>query len=120
MSLLYVVFTNLLLFFIFSLLAEEFIRSSAKKIVYFSIKFFIPLLATLIFAFTPVLWSQATTNEVYALQIFLMTLLLYLTFKWWKNPAQKEKFLFNYFLYGLSFGNHMSSVLLALPLFVLF
>lgn len=121
MSLLYVVFTNLLLFFIFSLLAEEFIRSSAKKIVYFSIKFFIPLLATLIFAFTPVLWSQATTNEVYALHIFLVTLLLYLTFKWWKNPAQKEKFFYLIiFLYGLSFGNHMSSVLLALPLFVLF
>src|SRR4030066_193458 len=72
MSLLYVVFTNLLLFLIFGLLAEEFIRSTAKKIVYFAIKFFIPLMATLIFAFTPVLWFQATTNEVYALHIFLI------------------------------------------------
>lgn len=121
MSLLYVVFTNLLLFLIFSPLAEEFIRNSAKKIVYFAIKFFIPLIATLIFAFTPVLWSQATTNEVYALHIFLMTLLLYLILKWWKNPAQNEKsFYLIIFLYGLSFGNHMSSVLLALPLLVLF
>jgi len=121
MSLLYVVFTNLLLFLIFGLLAEEFIRSTAKKIVYFAIKFFIPLMATLIFAFTPVLWSQATTNEVYALHIFLMTLLLYLTLKWWKNPAGNERlFYLIIFLYGLSFGNHMSSVLLALPLLVIF
>src|SRR3989304_7030243 len=121
MSLLYVVFTNLLLFLIFGLLAEEFIRSTAKKIVHFAIKFFIPLMATLIFAFTPVLWSQATTNEVYALHIFLMTLLLYLTLKWWKNPAGNERlFYLIIFLYGLSFGNHMSSVLLALPLLVIF
>src|SRR3990172_7606014 len=62
MSLLWVVFTNLLLFLIFGLLAEEFLKSSARKIVYFVLKFFIPLIATLIFAFTPVLWSQATTN----------------------------------------------------------
>lgn len=121
MSLLWVVFTNLLVFLIFSWLAEEFIKSSAKKIVYFGIKFFSPLIATLIFAFTPVLWSQATTNEVYALHIFLMTLLLYLTLKWWKNPAGSERFFYLIiFLYGLSFGNHMSSVLLAIPLFVLF
>ena len=121
MSLLWVVFTNLLLFLIFGLLAEEFLKSSARKIVYFVLKFFIPLIATLIFAFTPVLWSQATTNEVYALHIFLMTLLLYLTLKWWKNPAGNERlFYLIIFLYGLSFGNHMSSVLLAIPLLMLF
>ena len=121
MSLLCVVLANLLLFLIFGWLAEEFIRSPARKIVYIAMKFLIPLTATLIFVFTPVLWSQATTNEVYALHIFLMTLLLYLTLKWWKNPSQKEKiFYLIIFLYGLSFGNHMSSVILAFPLLVLF
>jgi len=121
MSLFCIVFTNLFLFLIFSCLVEEFIKSSSRKIVNFTLKFFIPLIATLIFAFTPILWSQATTNEVYALHILLMTLLLYLTLKWWENPAQKDKFFYlMIFLYGLSFGNHMSSILLALPLLVLF
>src|SRR5574341_1415499 len=119
-SLICVVFTNLFLFLTLSLLSERFVRTS-PKIFYITIKFLIPFIATLLFAFTPILWSQATTNEVYALHIFLMTLLIYLMLLWWQNSVKNEKlFYLIIFLYGLSFGNHMSSILLAPALFVFF
>src|SRR5574341_497983 len=89
-SLICVVFTNLFLFLTLSLLSERFVRTS-PKIFYITIKFLIPFIATLLFAFTPILWSQATTNEVYALHIFLMTLLIYLMLLWWQNSVKNEK-----------------------------
>ncbi len=121
LSLICVVSTNIFLFLILSLLSQGFVRSSSSKIVHLTIKFLIPLISTLIFVFTPILWSQATSNEVYALHIFLMTFLIYLTLLWWQNSVKNAKlFYLIIFLYGLSFGNHMSSVLLAPALFILF
>jgi hypothetical protein len=71
-------------------------------------------IAALIFAFTPTLWSQATSNEVYGLNIFFCSLIIFLILKWHYHPQKNPKLLYLFvFLYGLSFGNHMSMVLLS-------
>ncbi len=63
----------------------------------------------LLFAVAPLVWSQGTTNEVYSLQLLLFTLLLYLL----SLQATSRTLLTGAFLYGLAFGNHMSTILLA-------
>ncbi len=118
LSLLFISFSNLFLFFvlvtIFELLFPE-LQNAWRS--------YISLVSTLIFSFTPTLWSQATSNEVYALSFFLDVILFYLICYLLKlkisgKPAQPNKHLYLlFFLYGLSFGNHLSTVLL-LPGFV--
>ncbi|OGC92006.1 MAG: hypothetical protein A2142_06285 [candidate division Zixibacteria bacterium RBG_16_48_11] len=73
---------------------------------------------SLFFAFTPTLWSQATTNEVYGLHILFVSLILFLALKWEQSGSQKILYLIC-FLYGLSFTNHMTSILL-LPAMLFF
>jgi len=68
------------------------------------------LFLSLGFAFTPTLWSQATINEVYSLHIFFVSLLILLILKWDQTRSDKL-FFFIIFLYGLSFTNHMTTVL---------
>ncbi|MDH4222726.1 MAG: DUF2723 domain-containing protein [candidate division Zixibacteria bacterium] len=81
------------------------------------------MLSVLFFSFTPALWSQAISNEVYALNFLLICLLLYLlAFQLNQRkqnlPCKSDKlFYLFFFLYGLSFGNHLS-VLLLLPGFL--
>jgi hypothetical protein len=118
LSLLFISFSNLFLFFvlvtIFELLFPELPERWRK---------YISLVSTLIFSFTPTLWSQATSNEVYGLNVLLATLLLYLILsqirlrKQEKNIWSNKIFYLFFFLYGLSFGNHLSTVLL-LPGFI--
>ena len=74
---------------------------------------------SLCIAFTPTLWSQATTNEVYSLHILLVVLIMLSSLKWEQSGSQKILYLVC-FLYGLSFANHMTSILLlpALAFFI--
>lgn len=106
-------FTNLFVFLIL-LDLSQFISILKTK----ELKIWGAFLGALAFAFNPTLWSQATTNEVYALNIFLQTLVIYLSLFWYlRAQDNKDKkvdrvlFLF-VFLYGLSFGDHMSTLLL--------
>jgi hypothetical protein len=69
------------------------------------------LFLALFFAFTPSLWSQATTNEVYSLNILFLSLLTFLLLRWNQTRSDKMFYLIS-FVYGLSFTNHMSSILL--------
>jgi len=63
-------------------------------------------LAALALAFSPILWSQATITEVYALNATFAALLLYLFLR----PNRPVGFLA--FLLGLGLGNHLSLILL--------
>ncbi len=122
LSSLFISFSSLILFFLF-LNIFELLFSEVKR----NLRYFLSLISALIFSFTPTLWSQATSNEVYALNFILTSLLLYLLVLQIKHKAadklntkEKLSYLF-FFLYGLSFGNHLS-ILLLLPgfLFLLF
>ena len=106
-------FTNLFVFLILLDLSKVISIPKAE-----GLKIWGAFLGALVFAFNPTLWSQATTNEVYALNIFLQTLVVYLSLFWYLRTqnnkggkADKTLFLF-VFLYGLSFGDHMSTLLL--------
>ncbi len=80
------------------------------------LKIWAALLASLIFSFTPILWSQATSNEVYSLNIFLNSVIIVLILLW-RERLQKvggsNLLYLLIFLYGLSFGNHMLVVVLS-------
>jgi len=113
LSLFLVCFSNLILFFLF-LKILELLFPKVKNGVHQYISF----LTILIFSFTPTLWSQANSNEVYGLNLLLTTILFYLLLLQ-INPITEDKplkterlsYLF-FFLYGLSFGNHLSTLLL--------
>ena len=67
---------------------------------------------TLFLAFTPVLWSQTVSAEVYTLHIFFLALLMRLLW-WWDEDRQFVRVALFVFVTGLSFGNHMQTVMLA-------
>ena len=69
------------------------------------------LAAALLFAFSYYLWAQAVVAEVYTLHTLLMVALLLLLLRW--EESQTDRLLPAIgLLCGLSFGNHMSTLLL--------
>jgi hypothetical protein len=68
--------------------------------------------ASLFFAFTPTLWSQAVIAEVYGLQLALMSFAVLCWVRWWKstNPWWAIAGLA---IEAVMLGNHMMSVTLA-------
>ena len=63
-------------------------------------------------AFLPVFWGQAVNAEVYSLHVFLVILLITLL-KWWDESREDHRLLLFVLMTGLSFGNHMQTVMLA-------
>jgi hypothetical protein len=113
LSLLFVSFSNLILFLLF-LNIFKLLFAEMKD----NLRYYLSLIPVFIFSFTPTLWSQATSNEVYALNFILTSLLLYLLILQINLrtedkliKSEKLSYLF-FFLYGLSFGNHLSTLLL--------
>ncbi len=70
------------------------------------------------FALMPAIWSVAIINEVYTLHILFICLILYLALKWEVGRSKKLIYLVC-FLYGLSFTNHLTSILLLPSLLIL-
>lgn len=69
------------------------------------------LAASLLFAFSYYLWAQAVVAEVYTLHNLLMVALVLLLLRW--EESQTDRLLPAIgLLCGLSFGNHMSTLLL--------
>jgi tetratricopeptide (TPR) repeat protein len=69
--------------------------------------------ATLCLAFSPTFWQQAVAAEVYALNNFIICLILLLMILWSASP-QKDGLLFLMaFLFGAGLGNHQTLGLLA-------
>jgi len=117
MSLLFTCFANVILFFILLAIGQNF---SKRKEGSYSIVIWSAFVAALIFSFTPTLWSQATFNEVYSLNVLFYTLIVLLVLMWqnsWKEPVAERILYLLTFVYGLSFGNHMSTILLLPAIF---
>ena len=74
------------------------------------------LLAALLFAFTATFWSQAIIAEVYTLHTAFMAAVIFCFFSW---AEDKKKFWYQLgcFLYALSFGNHLTAILLLPAIF---
>ncbi len=75
---------------------------------------------SLIFSFTPTLWSQAVSNEVYGLNVFAYGLIVFLILTWrerYQKAGGANLLYLLVFVYGLSFGSHMTTVLLLPAIF---
>lgn len=72
-------------------------------------------LTSLVFSFTPTWWGMATSNEVYGLNILSACLIIYIIQIWREKHRKMGGMNVLYilaFVYGLSFGNHMMTILL--------
>ncbi len=120
MSLFFICITNVILFPIFLVLFQNLIKRN-EELTHMDI--WSAFLATLIFSLTPTLWSQATSNEVYALNVLFFGLIILLVLLWkrrWKEPTGNKILYLLVFIYALSFGNHMSTLLLLPALIFIF
>jgi tetratricopeptide (TPR) repeat protein len=63
-------------------------------------------------AFAPSFWSQTVSAEVYMLHAFFVALLIRLLL-WWDETREQLRLVVFVFVTGLSFGNHMQTVMLA-------
>lgn len=72
---------------------------------------------SLAFAFSPVMWSQATIVEVYTLNAFFLMWIFLLTYRWMRRPSDKILWL-TAFVFGLGLTNYQVLLLAALPLVV--
>ena len=68
--------------------------------------------AAVFLAFTPLFWSQTISAEVYPLHTFFVALMIRLLW-WWDENKEYHRLLIFVFVTGLSFGNHMQTVMLA-------
>ncbi len=71
--------------------------------------------ASLLFAFTPIMWSQAVIVEVYSLNALFLTWVLLLVYQWMRRPSDPTLFLVS-FLFGLGLTNYQVILLAALAL----
>ena len=73
----------------------------------------------LAYAFARTIWQQATSIEVYSLQLLLMNLLILFLLKAVLEDNQKY-FLLSAFLLGVGFANHLTTVLMVPAILYLF
>lgn len=74
--------------------------------------------ASLAFAFSPVMWSQAVIVEVYALGALFMMWVMLLAYRWLRSPSDKVLWLLA-FVFGLGLTNYQVLLLAALPLMLI-
>ena len=65
-----------------------------------------------VLAFIPVFWFQTVSAEVYTLHTFFVALLIRLLW-WWDERREFYALLLFVFVTGISFGNHLQTVMLA-------
>src|SRR5574344_1549814 len=70
---------------------------------------------SLVFAFSPVMWSQATIVEVYTLNAFFLMWIFLLTYRWMRMPSDRILWL-TAFVFGLGLTNYQVLLLAAVPL----
>ncbi len=112
MSLVFTCLGNVVLFFILLTISTG---PSQRKHKAANLKIWSAFVASLTFSFTPTLWSQAASNEVYSLNVLLFAVIILLVTVWQRGKVgfKTERMLYLLsFVYALSFGNHMSAVLL--------
>ena len=73
--------------------------------------------SSLVFAFSPVMWSQATIVEVYTLNALFLMLIYVLTYRWMCRPTEKVLWI-TAFVFGLGLTNYQVLLLAMLPLVI--
>ena len=73
--------------------------------------------SSLLFAFSPVMWSQATICEVYALNAFFLMMVMLLTYKWMRRPTPGLLWI-TAFVFGLGLTNYQVLLLAMVPLVI--
>jgi len=112
-NLLSLIFTSLASGFLYLSIIEFLSISGIKSLLQKFIAFSTAVFASL----TPIWWAQGTTNEVYSLNLLLITISLWTLFKYVNNKNQKW-LLFSAYTLGLSLSNHLSAIYI-LPAFAL-
>lgn len=70
---------------------------------------------SLLFAFSPVMWSQSVIVEAYALNAFFLVWLFLLTYRWMRRPSERVLWLAAY-IFGLGLTNYQVMLLALVPL----
>lgn len=70
------------------------------------------LTAASFLGFTSMVWSQAVSAEVYAFHLLFVVIIIRL-FWWWDQKREPRSLMLIAFISGLSFANHMQTVMLA-------
>jgi hypothetical protein len=78
---------------------------------------FIPFSAALFASLTPIWWAQGTTNEVYSLNLMLISISLWSFFRY-LNFKQNKWLVLSAYVLGLSLTNHLSALYIV-PAFAL-
>ncbi|MDP6490971.1 MAG: DUF2723 domain-containing protein [Kiritimatiellia bacterium] len=73
------------------------------------------VVSSLLFAFSPVMWSQSVIVEVYSLNAFFLVWVFLLTYHWMRRPSDRFLYL-TAFVFGLGLTNYQVLLLAALPL----
>lgn len=73
--------------------------------------------SSLVFAFSPVMWSQATIVEVYSLNAFFLMLIFVLTYRWMCRPTDRLLWI-TAFVFGLGLTNYQVILLAMIPLVI--
>ncbi len=76
------------------------------------------VVCSLLFAFSPIMWSQAVIVEVYALNAFFLVLILLLSYRWMCQPSDRLLYA-TAFVFGLGLTNYQVLLLAALPLVII-
>ncbi len=76
------------------------------------------VVSSLLFAFSPVMWSQAVIVEVYSLGALFLALVFLFTYQWMRRPCDKTLYLAA-FVFGLGLTNYQVLLLAALALAIL-
>jgi len=73
------------------------------------------VVSSLLFAFSPVMWSQSVIVEVYSLNALFLVWVFLLTYHWMRRPSDRFLYL-TAFVFGLGLTNYQVLLLAALPL----
>ncbi len=75
------------------------------------------VVSSLLFAFSPVMWSQSTIVEVYSLNAFFLIFIFLLSYWWMRRPSD-SLLCATAFVFGLGLTNYQVLLLAMLPLLV--
>ena len=93
-----------------SLISADLSESTENRICWVS-----GVSASLLFAFSPVMWSQSVIVEVYSLNAFFLMLIFLLTYMWMRRPDDKLLYI-TALVFGLGLTNYQVLLLAILPL----
>ncbi len=75
------------------------------------------VVSSLLFAFTPAMWSQSVIVEVYSLNAFFLVIIFLFTYRWMYLPTDRFLYMTG-FVFGLGLTNYQVLLLAALPLMI--